>query len=335
MIVPGFIRVGDTIGVTAPSAGASEPLDKVRFMHARDRLAERGYGTAFTSNVFTDIGDERSSPAEQRARELESLIADSDVRYIVSASGGDYLNEIFQYLDMSGLRDDPKWIQGYSDNTDILVMATVNCDVMSIYCGNYGDYGMEPWHRSITENLEFVEGKRKCQTSFDKHAEGFVDRVTGLEPFECVADTVWDSANADFAGRLIGGCFDKLKGMVGTERDRMRDFAERYREDGIVWYMETYVSDYDDTVSALRSMRDSGWFENVRGFVFGRPLFYEGDDYKDAVLYAIGDLDVPVVFDADVGHKAPRMTFVNGAYAEFSVRDGKCTLTYPELGPAL
>ena len=108
MIVPGFIRAGDTIGVTAPSAGASEPLDRVRFMHARDRLAERGYGTVFTPNVFTDIGDERSSPAEQRARELESLIADRDVRYIVSASGGDYLNEIFQYLDMSGLRDDPK-----------------------------------------------------------------------------------------------------------------------------------------------------------------------------------------------------------------------------------
>jgi muramoyltetrapeptide carboxypeptidase LdcA involved in peptidoglycan recycling len=332
MIIPGFIGHGDTIGVTAPSSGASEPLDKVRFMHARDRLAERGYGTRFTSNVFTDIGDERSSPAEQRARELESLISDKDVRYMVSASGGEHLNEIFEFLDMSGLRDDPKWIQGYSDNTDILLMATVNHDVMSIYCGNYGDYGMEPWHRSVTENLEFVEGKRKCQTSFDKHAEGFVERITGLEPFECVADTVWDSPDVGFRGRLVGGCFDKLKEMVGTDRDRMRDFAERYRDDGIVWYMEVYVSDHDDTVSALASMRDSGWFENVHGFVFGRPLFYDGNDYKDAVTSAIGDLGVPIVFDADVGHKAPRMTFVNGAIAEFDIRDGKCTLNYPELG---
>ena len=120
--------------------------------------------------------------------------------------------------------------------------------------------------------------------------------------------------------------------MVGTDRDRMRDFAERYRDDGIVWYMEVYVSDHDDTVSALASMRDSGWFENVRGFVFGRPLFYDGNDYKDAVTSAIGDLGVSIVFDADVGHKAPRMTFVNGAIAEFDIRDGKCTLNYPELG---
>ncbi len=332
MIIPGFIGPGDRIGVTAPSAGASDPLDRVRFMHARDRLSERGYDVIFTPNVFTDIGDERSSPAEQRAGELESLISDRSVRYILSASGGDYLNEIFEYLDMSGLRDDPKWIQGYSDNTDILIAATVDHDVMSIYCGNYGDYGMEPWHRSVLENLEFVEGKRKCQKSFDKHAEGFVDRVTGLEPFECTADTVWDSPDTDLSGRLIGGCFDKLKEIVGTGRDRMRDFAERYRDDGVVWYMETYVSDREDTVSALESMRDSGWFENVRGFVFGRPLFYEGDDYREAVTSVIGDIGVPVIFGADVGHRAPRMTFVNGAYAEFSVRNGKCTLTYPELG---
>ena len=331
MIIPGFIREGDRIGVTAPSAGASEPLDAVRFRHAQERLAERGYDTVFTPNTFTDIGDERSSPAEQRARELESLLADESVRYVLSASGGDYLNEIFEYLDMFRLRDDPKWIQGYSDNTDLLIMVTVNLDVMSIYCGNYGDYGMEPWHRSISENLEFVEGKRSTQSSFDMHAEGFSDRITGLEPFECTAPTRWDSPDSQFSGRLIGGCLDKLGIMVGTDRDRMRDFAERYRDDGIVWYMETYESDHAGTCSILRSMSDSGWFENVHGFIFGRPLFYDGDDYKDAVLSIIGELDVPAVFDADVGHKAPRMTMINGAFAEVSVTDGGCRIRYPEF----
>ena len=136
MIRPAFLRKGDLIGVTAPSAGASEPLDRVRFLHAQGMLAERGYATLFSPNTFTDIGDERSSPAEQRAKELELLIADRDIRYIVSASGGEHLNEIFDHLDMSGIADDPKWIQGYSDNTDILIAATVNHDVMSIYCGN-------------------------------------------------------------------------------------------------------------------------------------------------------------------------------------------------------
>ena len=330
MIRPAFLRKGDLIGVTAPSAGASEPLDRVRFLHAQEMLAERGYATLFSPNTFTDIGDERSSPADQRAKELELLIADRDIRYIVSASGGEHLNEIFEHLDMSGIADDPKWIQGYSDNTDILIAATVNHDVMSIYCGNYGDYGMEPLHPSVVQNLEFVEGKRSEQTSFDSHAEGFVDRVTGLEPFECTAPTVWISDDVSFSGRLIGGCTDKLREIVGSDRDRMRDFAERYREDGIVWFMETYVSDSGGIAADLISMRDAGWFEHVSGFVFGRPLFFEGD-YRDAVLSAIGDLNVPMVIDADVGHKAPRMTFINGATAEVTVKGGRGMIRYLDL----
>ena len=36
---------------------------------------------------------------------------------------------------------------------------------------------------------------------------------------------------------------------------------------------------------------------------------------------------VPVVFDADIGHVPPQMTFVNGAYAAVNVTAGKATLT--------
>lgn len=331
MIKPRFLSSGDVIGVTAPSSGASDPIDRIRFSNAEKILSSKGYSTRFTPNAFTDDGEGRSSPAEQRAGELESLISDRDVRYIVSAGGGEYLNEIYDYLDMSQISSDPKWIQGYSDNTDILLTATVNYDVMSIYCGNFGDYGMEPWHQSISDNLEFLEGKRKSQTSFMTHVDGFTERITGLEPFDCTEPTVWDSEDAEFSGRLIGGCSDKLRLIVGTGRDRMRDFAERYREDGIVWYMETYESDSEGIKEDLLSMADAGWFENTNGFLFGRPLFYETDDYREAVMSVLGSMNVPVVFDADFGHKAPRMTMINGALAEISVCEHRGTITYPEF----
>ena len=326
---PAFIRSGDVIGVTAPSAGASDPLDKIRFEHAEGNLKNRGYSVRYTPNVFTDIGDERSSPAEQRARELESLIADKDVRYILSASGGSKLNEIYEFLDMSGLRGDPKWIQGYSDNTDILLTATVRYDVMSIYCGNFGDYGMEPWHISVSQNLEFVEGKRSSQESFPMYADGFTDRITGLEPFQCTVESEW-KGESSFSGRLIGGCTDKLREIVGTDRDRMRDFVERYRDDGIIWFMETYESDPEGIISDLRAMKESGWFENVSGFVFGRPLFFTGD-YIGSVSSVLSDLGKPMIFDADVSHKAPRMTFINGAIANVTVSEGRGRLDYPEF----
>ena len=79
----------------------------------------------------------------------------------------------------------------------------------------------------------------------------------------------------------------------------------------------------------LRRMRELGWTDGCTGFVFGRPLFYHGESsYVDVVSAELSDMGVPLVFDADVGHKAPRMTFINGALATFDVRDGACELSY-------
>lgn len=332
MIRPKFLSAGDVIGVTAPSAGVSEPVDVTRFENARSNLERRGYHVRFTPNVFSDIDGGRSSPAEQRAEELESLLADHDVRYVVSAKGGDFLNEIFDFTDLYPISDNPKWVQGYSDNTDILMMITTAYDIMSVYCGNFGDYGMEPWHRSITENIEFLEGRRTEQSSFDTYEDMFKDRVTGLETIQGDLPVSWRSEeDVTFSGIAIGGCTDKLAMMVGTRRDRVRDFVERYREEGIVWYMERFAGDRETEIRDLRSMMENGWFEHVTGFVFGRPMFYDGDDFEDAVRSVLSDLHVPIVFDADVGHKAPRMTLINGARIVVEVKGDVGRISYPDL----
>jgi muramoyltetrapeptide carboxypeptidase LdcA involved in peptidoglycan recycling len=93
--------------------------------------------------------------------------------------------------------------------------------------------------------------------------------------------------------------------------------------------MERFAGDRETEVKDLRSMMDNGWFEHVSGFVFGRPMFYDGDDYEDAVRSVLSDLHVPIVFDADVGHKAPRMTLINGARMKVHVKDGKGRISYP------
>ena len=106
-------------------------------------------------------------------------------------------------------------------------------------------------------------------------------------------------------------------------------FVDRYSGDGIVWYMETFDMTEDRIRSMLRGMEADGWFRGCTGFVFGRPLFYHGEKtYTELVRGALAHLEVPVLTDADVGHKAPRMTFINGAMAEFSYSDGGCSLGY-------
>ena len=39
-------------------------------------------------------------------------------------------------------------------------------------------------------------------------------------------------------GRLLGGCMDCLINLLGTSFDHVREFNERYSDDGIIWFLE-------------------------------------------------------------------------------------------------
>ena len=52
MIIPKFLKMGDTVGVTAPSYSAVEENDGIRFRNAMKKLKEAGYGTFLTPDTF-------------------------------------------------------------------------------------------------------------------------------------------------------------------------------------------------------------------------------------------------------------------------------------------
>ncbi len=330
MIIPRFLGPGEKIGVTAPSFGIVDPLDVACLDNAEKVLLARGHPVKETPNVRTADESGRSSPMMQRVMELGSLLEDPEVGAVISAKGGDYQCEMLMGMDWDFIERHPKWIQGYSDNTVLLFKITVEHDIATIYGDNFGSFGMNPWHRSVTEDLEFLEGKRCEQQSFQMYQDGFIDKETGLEPIREEKKVRWSCPVGDvsFSGRLIGGCMDVLewyhrKGLINMER-----FLSKYSKDGIIWYMETYDMDERRIKKMFEGMSDDGWFEGATGFVFGRELFYQGREYADVVCDCLKEYNVPKVFGADVGHKGPRMVFVNGAKAAFDINDGKATVRY-------
>ena len=74
---------------------------------------------------------------------------------------------------------------------------------------------------------------------------------------------------------------------------------------GIVWVLESFNMEDVVLITHLWQMKEKGYFKNATGFVFGRPLMYNTwieQPYKDAVMSA-RDLNVPIIFDSDIGHK--------------------------------
>jgi len=328
MIYPPFLQKDAVIGVTAPSLRVTAEEDHRRFDSAVANLKDKGFKVVYTDSVFSDEAE--TSPPEVRIRELGSLVDNPEVRMIALAKGGFGESEIVPGFDWDLIRKNPKWIQGYSDNTVILFKSTVDEDVATIYGSNFGDYGMVPWHRAVVENMEILTGRRKEQGSFDHHETEFHDRVAGTESYKEDAPTVLTSVpeNVSFSGRLIGGCMDVLKWFADTDNANVPDFIGRYSDDSIIWFMETYDMSFEDMKEFFGEMESKGWMKNVSGFIFGRPFRYPGSDYKGDVISLLSGYGVPMVFDADVGHLAPRMTMINGAFAEFSVSGGKGSIRY-------
>ncbi|MBE5957639.1 MAG: LD-carboxypeptidase [Lachnospiraceae bacterium] len=365
MVFPEYIKKGDTIGVTAPSNGIVDELKVKRFHNAVSNLKKVGYDVLFTDNVFTADKRGCSSAGDVRAKEFGNLIKDENVGAIVCAAGGDYLMEMLDYIDFEAIKQNPKWIQGYSDITTLIFPITTKCDVATVYGFNFSDFGMKQWQDSVVRGLEVLEGKRVTQESFDFHEDfhGFdedeADNVNdaydgndeheadagngadtgnfeeaGLEGYSADAPVVWKTYNdkpVTMSGRLLGGCLDCISFLAGTKYDGTLEFAEKYKEDGIIWFLESF--DMSDTVlvTTLWKLKQMGYFKYASGFVFGRPLMYNTwieQSYEDAVMSVLGDLDVPVIFDADIGHKGPQFSMINGAKAVVKSEDGKGVITY-------
>ncbi|NLL92885.1 MAG: LD-carboxypeptidase [Clostridiales bacterium] len=336
MIIPDYIKKGDTIGVTAPSGGVEKQTDRIRFLNAKKKLNELGYEFIFTPNVFQNDSKGRSGSARERAKQFMELIADKKVKYIVSAKGGDYLMEILPYLDFDVIRHNPKWIQGYSDNTGLVFNIPLLCDIATVYGNNFGDYGMEEWHESVCNNLKIIQGENIIQHNFDFYESMFKDKVTGLEGYENdekVELKIYNGGkeSADFSGRLIGGCLDVVMDMAGTKYALVREFIEKYKSDGIVWYFESFANNSEGIVRNMWKLKEMGWFENTTGIVFGREMFYEKfteTEFDEAAMMVLESLEVPVIFGADIGHKPPQMTMINGAVSRFTYSDGKLEYEY-------
>lgn len=339
MRYPQGLKDGCKIGVTATSSGFDTEVDYIRLDSGIRHFEKLGYSVNLTDNVKKNEKG-RSSDGPTRAKELLQLFEAPQVGAVIVASGGDYLVEMLPFIDYKVIQANPKWIQGYSDTTGILFTITTNLDIATIYANNFSTFGMKNWHYSLMDNVRILKGEDFLQTSFDRYQDGFKPRITGYEEFEPDKEVCWlnlypDGWNPDtelcMEGRALGGCLDVLLNLVGTRFDKTREFISRYREDKILWFLESFDLSGEALTRGLWQLKEAGWFEHAAGFIFGRPAMYHSDTdtgYQETVLSVLGELNLPVILEADIGHKPPMLTMVNGAIARVRSFEGKGSIIF-------
>lgn len=341
MIYPRFPKEGETIGICAPSAGVGGKL--ASFELSLETLHEAGYRTKETENVRSE--GYPSAPADVRGAEFNQLFSDPEISMVISASGGDYNVEMLPHINADIVRENPKWFAGYSDPTCVELYLTTVMDIATIYGVNAGAWDWRPLHKFQYDALSVIKGELPVQTSYEYYSsKGFDDetlncemdaevRWTLLMPVyssESEHGELFEGTSLDVTGRLIGGCIDVITWVMGTPYEDLAGFSERYKDDGLIWYFDNFELKPMDLMYAMIKMRQAGLFDHARAVIFGRTLLpgeATDEDYLIQLERVFGELEVPVIWNADIGHTKPSFTLINGAMGHLTYDNGRATLT--------
>lgn len=334
MIYPKFLKKENCVGVPAPSSGAYNDLYINRYDNAKKKLIQKGYKVILSKNI--NKSDKcRSASEKERAEELNEMIESKDIDFIICAAGGEFLVEILPYVNFEKLVENPKFIQGFSDPTGILFPITTKYDIATIYGSNFGDYGAEIDDKSIIDNLHIISGDIISQSNYEMYENERGFRCSGLEGYNFTTKVEWktlDENAVSIKGRIIGGCLDIISEIAGTKYDGTIDFCEKYKEDGIIWYFDNFELSMEELIRTLWKLNELDYFKYVKGFVFGRNGTENtcvGYTMKEALEDSvISKKNVPIIYDADISHKGPCLTIINGAVATINSKDGNGNIQF-------
>lgn len=333
---PEKLKNGDVIGITAPSQSANFlKIDK-----AIQNLEKIGFKVKETKNVRNEEVYFVSSDGKTRAEEFMSLWNDKSVKHIISARGGEFLFDMIPYLheykDELIKCDIVKFVQGYSDTSLLNFYLTTNYNIATMHAENLNDFWMKKLEKTQLNVIDILKGNydnnQFVQKSFDKYQlneyeEGNYEGYNLTEKVEYKTTTIGDK---DFSvnGRIIGGCIDVITQLLGTKFDNTKEFCSKFNE-GMIWYLDNCELTFIELYRRLFQMKMAGWFDNANCILIGRTFVKDvvcGFDIEVALKKALGDLNIPIIYDVDIGHVPPQLVMINGAYGTFEYSSGKGSL---------
>ncbi len=343
MRYPRPVKKGDTIGLIAPSFGCTFDPYKSCLEESIRVLKDRGFDILAGPNCFEGKGQGKSNSPELCAAEINDFFTGRDCAAVLSVGGGETMCEDLSFVDFEKIsRSEPRWFMGYSDNTNLTFTLPTICDTAAVYGPCAGEFAMKPLHPAVEDAFAVLTGEKLALHSYPswekdalKSAEDPFAPYNAKEPgcirvFGPDGSELLEGESADFSGRLLGGCLDILQILCGTRFDRVLGFCERYRRDGVVWFLESCDLQPVAMRRALWQLDEAGWFRTARGFIIGRPWFFDAEtfglDRFSAVLPVLEKYYVPVVFDADIGHLPPMMPVVCGAVGSCLAQKGSLTI---------
>ena len=135
------LKIGDTIGIIAPDK-ALKNKDIKYLENATKYFESLGLKVKYGKYLFSEDNYCAGTPKE-RAKDLNDMFSDKEIKAIFTVKGGDMVNGILPYIDFENIKDNPKIFLGMSDITVLLCAINKMTELVTFNCQDYIWFGKD------------------------------------------------------------------------------------------------------------------------------------------------------------------------------------------------
>jgi muramoyltetrapeptide carboxypeptidase len=291
MIVPAALHKGDTIALIS----TARKIDQSDLSLVVEKLEEQGFLVKLGKHLLA-AHHQFCGTDEQRALDLQNAINDQEIKVILCFRGGYGTVRILDKVDFTPLKNNPKWIAGYSDVT-ALHNALNNLGIASL-------------HSTMPVNFK--------NNTHDALASLFAS-LSGEELNYQVDDTYKLNRMGSCQGKLVGGNLSMLYSLCGTKYDIDTNGCILFLED-----LDEYLYHVD---RMMQNLRLGGKLENLKGLIVGGMTDMNDNDTpfgrqaNEIIFEAVAQYDYPVCFNFPAGHINDNRTLKFGVEAKLSISE--------------
>ncbi|MDQ1512707.1 MAG: muramoyltetrapeptide carboxypeptidase [Microbacteriaceae bacterium] len=298
---PKALQLGDVVAVAALSGGL-DAEEALLFQRGVEQIERMGF--AVQVSPLVDLSRSRWWTAAEPggiADEFNRLLRDPQVRAIFALTGGRATVSYLDLIDYGAVRADPKPVLGFSDISALQLALHARTGLVTVH-SDLVTHGFGYRHElDDLPRAQLEEAYRRVLTG------AVAGPLPALGEWES-----WRPGRSD--GPLVGGLLNRLVRLQGTP------FAlDADRFDGAILFWEEVGTSTSVIWNDLHVLRLAGVLDRIAGMVVGPTSTVErtegGPDLRAVVLDVLGDRDIPVLGNVDIGHEPPNVPLPLGIRA--------------------
>lgn len=301
-IQPPKLNAGDRAIIVSPSGY----VDSKYIYDAKNVLENWGLSVSVAKHAEEKYG-RYAGCTSNRLFDLQNALDDDEIKLIFCSRGGYGAVQLLEQLNFDGIRENPKWLVGYSDIT-ALHLALMQAGIMSIHA---------PMARHLSEDAGDDASSLLKQSLFE-------------QPTSYALDNHVLNKHGETEGTVFGGNLAVLGGLIGTSYMKIP-------ENGILFIEDIAESPYKID-RMMWNLRLSGILQSLSGLIIGQFSECEEDPLMqisiyESILNMVSEYKYPVVFDFPVGHIKKNYPLVQGGRYILEVNTDKTSLRFRSNNP--